>query len=246
MFEGKTVLVTGGTKGVGRAIASRFDELGASITVAARSTVDDLPPNWHFVAGDLRDAEQATRVVDEAVRRHGRLDVVINNAGGTPPSDSATVSPRFTLRIIELNLLSAMYVAQRANHHLQASGGGSIINIASVTALRPAPTVAAYGAAKAGLLNYTATVGQEWAPTVRVNAVTPGLITTELSELHYGGAESVARIEQAIPMKRMASVHDVAEACVYLASPAAAYLTGANIILDGGGDIPNFLLLGDA
>ncbi len=245
-FSDRVVLVTGGTKGVGRGIASAFETAGATIAVAARSAPDDLPDSWVFEAGDLRDGEQAAGVVDRVVERCGRLDVVVNNAGGSPPADTATVPPRFTLRIVELNLLSAIYVAQRANHHMQEGDGGSIVNIGSVTSERPAPTVAAYGAAKAGLVNYTATTGQEWAPKVRVNCVTPGLIRTEQSELHYGDAESMARIEATIPMGRMATPDDIANACMFLASPGAAYITGANLILDGGGDTPAFLRAGDS
>lgn len=240
-FTDQVVLVTGGTKGVGRGIASAFAVAGATVAVAARSPTDDLPGDWAFEAGDLRDGEEATQLVDRVVERCGRLDVVVNNAGGSPPADTATASPRFSLRIVELNLLSAIYVSQRANHHMQAGAGGSIVNIGSVTALRPAPTVAAYGAAKAGLVNYTLTAGQEWAPKVRVNCVTPGLIRTEQSELHYGGSESIARIEEAIPMQRMATPDDIAAACMFLSSPMASYVTGSNIVLDGGGDRPDFL-----
>ncbi len=239
-FTGHVVLVTGGTKGIGRGIAESFAAAGATVAVMARSAVDDLPADWLFEAADLRDGDAAAAAVDAIVERAGRLDVVVNNAGGAPPADTATASPRFSQRVIDLNLLSAMYVAQRANQHMQADGG-SIINISSVTSLRPAPTVAAYGAAKAGLLNFTLTVGQEWAPTVRVNAITPGMVFTNQSELHYGGAESVAAIEAEIPMQRMARPDDIGNACLFLASPAAAYVTGANIVIDGGGDIPMFL-----
>jgi NAD(P)-dependent dehydrogenase (short-subunit alcohol dehydrogenase family) len=240
-LTGRTVLVTGGTKGVGRGIATAFTEAGATVAVAARSTVDDLPGDWVFEAGDLRDGDAAAALVDRVVDRCGWLDIVVNNVGGSPPADTATVSSRFSLRIVELNLLTAIYVSQRANHHMQTGEGGSIVNIGSVTALRPAPTVAAYGAAKAGLLNYTSTAGQEWAPKVRVNCVTAGLVRTEQSELHYGDAESIARIESTIPMQRMATPNDIASACIYLSSPMASYVTGANIVLDGGGDRPDFL-----
>lgn len=240
-FTDRVVLVTGGTKGVGRGIADEFAAAGAIVAIAARSSSDDLPAGWVFEAGDLRDGEAATALVDRIVERCGRIDVVVNNAGGSPPADTATAPPRFALRIIELNLLAAMYVSQRANHHMQAGDGGAIVNIGSITALRPAPTVAAYGAAKAGLLNYTMTTGQEWAPKVRVNCVTPGLIRTEQSELHYGGLESIARIESTIPMQRMATPTDIAHSAMFLASPMSTYLTGANIVMDGGGDVPAFL-----
>ncbi len=242
-MQDKVVLVTGATKGVGRGVADMFAEAGATVAVAARTEVK-LPNGWLFEPADIRDGDQAAAMVDRVVERTGRLDVVINNAGGSPPADTSTASARFTQRIVELNLLSAIYVAQRANHHMQPERGGfggSIVNIGSITAMRPAPTVAAYGAAKAGLLNFTQTAGQEWAPHVRVNTVTAGLIRTEQAELHYGDAESIARIEANIPMKRMALPGDVANLCLFLASPMASYLTGANIVLDGGGDIPQFL-----
>ena len=240
-FDGQVVLVTGGTKGAGRGIAERFAQLGATLAISARNSVDDLPGTWAYEAADLRDGEAAFAMVDRVVDRLGRLDVVVNNAGGAPPADTSTASPRFTERVVALNLLAAIYVSQRANEHMQRGDGGAIVNIGSVSANRPAPTAAAYGAAKAGLAAFTATAGQEWAPKVRVNCVTAGLIRTELAELHYGDAESVARVERTIPIGRMASPSDVADACVFFASPLASYVTGANLTLHGGGDRPAFL-----
>ena len=113
---------------------------------------------------------------------------------------------------------------------MQRGDGGTIVNIGSVSANRPAPTAAAYGAAKAGLAAFTATAGQEWAPKVRVNCVTAGLIRTDQADLHYGDEESIAKVEQTIPIGRMASPSDIADACVYFASPLASYVTGANLI----------------
>ena len=240
-FDGTVVLITGGTKGAGRGIAERFAGLGATVAVSARNAVDDLPATWTFEAADLRDGDAAFAMVDRVVERFGRLDVVVNNAGGAPPADTSTASPRFTERIVALNLLSAIYVAQRANEHMQRGDGGTIVNIGSVSANRPAPTAAAYGAAKAGLAAFTATAGQEWAPKVRVNCVTAGLIRTEQADLHYGDEESIAKVEQTIPIGRMASPSDIADACVYFASPLASYVTGANLTLHGGGDRPAFL-----
>jgi NAD(P)-dependent dehydrogenase (short-subunit alcohol dehydrogenase family) len=240
-FDDAFVLVTGGTKGAGRGIAERFASLGATVVVSARNEVDDLPASWAFEAADLRDGDAAFAMVDRVVERFGRLDVVINNAGGAPPADTSTASPRFTERIVALNLLSAIYVAQRANEHMQRGVGGAIVNIGSVSAKRPAPTAAAYGAAKAGLAAFTATAGQEWAPKVRVNCVTAGLIKTEQADVHYGDAESIEKVERTIPIGRMASPADVADACVFFSSSLASYVTGAELLLHGGGDRPAFL-----
>ncbi len=115
-FSDHVVLVTGGTKGLGRGIANAFAAAGATIAVAARSNVDDLPPEWVFAGADLRDGDAAAGMVDLVIEQVGRIDVLINNAGGSPPADTATVSPRFSQRIIELNLLSAIPVSQRTNH----------------------------------------------------------------------------------------------------------------------------------
>jgi NAD(P)-dependent dehydrogenase (short-subunit alcohol dehydrogenase family) len=242
-FTGQVVLVTGGTKGIGHGIASRFEAAGAQVVVCARSAGESpLPPEWGFVAADLRDGEQAWTMVDDVVVRYGHLDVVVNNAGGAPPADTTTATPRFSERIIALNLLAPMYVSQRANHHMQDQmEGGVIINIGSIAAQRPAPTVAAYGAAKAGLASFAVTAAQEWAPKVRVNTITAGLVLTEKAALHYGDDESIARIERTIPAGRMATPADIADACLYLASSAAAYVTGANLVMHGGGDRPAFL-----
>lgn len=241
-LSGKVVLVTGGTKGVGRGIAQRFADAGAVIAVSARSAVDDLAPDWTFHSADLRDGEAAWAMVDDVVERHGRLDVLVNNAGGAPPVDTATASPRFTERIVALNLLSAVYCGQRANHHMQGQdGGGAIVNVSSVTALRPAPSAAAYGAAKAGLVNFTMTAGQEWLPKVRVNAVTCGMIRTEQAHLFYGDEEGIARVGATVPIGRLAVPAEIGDACLYLASPLASYVSGANLVVHGGGDRPPFL-----
>lgn len=244
-YHGRVVLVTGGTKGVGRGIAERFANAGANVVVCARNLVDNLPAGWSFVSADLRDGESAWKMVDDVAQMHGRIDVVVNNAGGSPPADTTTASPRFTERIVALNLLSAIYVSQRANHHMQSGGGGSIINIGSVVSMRPSPTVAAYGAAKAGLTNFTLTSAQEWAPKVRVNCVTVGMVLTEQAQLHYGTESRIAGVADSIPMKRFALPSDVGDACVYLASDAASYVTGANLVLNGGGDRPPFLDIAD-
>jgi NAD(P)-dependent dehydrogenase (short-subunit alcohol dehydrogenase family) len=124
--------------------------------------------------------------------------------------------------------------------------GGSIVNIASISGQRPSPTTAAYGAAKAGLLNLTLSLAMEWGPKVRVNAIVAGLIETESSDLHYGSPEAVRRIGATLPLGRMAVPADIAAAVLYLASPGAAYVSGAQLAVHGGGERPGFLALADA
>jgi len=241
-YAGKVVLVTGGTKGVGRGIAARFDDAGATVVVCARKPVDDLPRAWHFLTADVRDAEAATAMVDAAFALEGRLDVLVNNAGGSPPLDTASAGARVTERVVQLNLLASMSCSQAANAHMQRqAAGGAIVNISSVTAARPAPTAAAYGAAKAGLENYTRTTALEWAPRVRVNAVEAGMVRTELSALFYGDEVSIAAVEATIPLGRLAAPSEVGDVCVWLASPLAAYVSGAIIAAHGGGEAPPFL-----
>jgi NAD(P)-dependent dehydrogenase (short-subunit alcohol dehydrogenase family) len=121
------------------------------------------------------------------------------------------------------------------------SEGGVIVNVGSVSGLRPSPGTAAYGAAKAGLVNLTASLAIEWAPKVRVNCVTPGLIATELAELHYGDAAARAEVGSTVPLQRLGTPGDVGSACVFLASDLAAYVSGANLVVHGGGERPAFL-----
>jgi NAD(P)-dependent dehydrogenase (short-subunit alcohol dehydrogenase family) len=166
----------------------------------------------------------------------------VNNAGGSPSADAADASPRFSEAIIRLNLLAPLHVAQAANRVMQQqAGGGSIVNVASVSALRPSPGTAAYGAAKAGLLSLTQSLAVEWAPKVRVNAVSAGLVATDDSLDHYGGTDGLARVAATVPSGRFATPGDVADAVVFLASPLSAYATGANLVLHGGGEWPAFL-----
>jgi NAD(P)-dependent dehydrogenase (short-subunit alcohol dehydrogenase family) len=241
-LDGTVVLVTGGTKGVGRGIAGRFADAGARVAVCARhEPVGGLPDGWRFVPGDLRDPDAAAAAVDAAVEHFGRLDCVVNNAGGSPPADTATASGRFSERIVALNLLAPLYVAQRANHHMQAAGGGTIVNITSVVGLRPAPKAAVYGAAKAGLINLTATLAQEWAPGVRVNAVCCGMVRTEQADLFYGDEDGIARVGATVPLGRLATPEEIGDVAVWLASPLSSYVSGANVVVHGGGDRPPFL-----
>ncbi len=243
-MSGSVVIVTGGTRGIGRGIAARFAEAGADVVICGRTEPEELPDadpgSVSFVAADVTDPEQSQAVVDAAVERHGRLDVLVNNAGGSPPADTATASPRFSAKIIALNLVAPLVLAQQANAVMQESEGGVIINIASVSGTRPSPETAAYGAAKAGLINLTETLAVEFAPKVRVCAVTAGLVVTEQAHLFYGDEEGIAAVGATVPLGRMADPTDIADACLFLASPLARYVSGANLVVHGGGEAPTF------
>lgn len=245
-FTGRVALITGGARGLGRGITLSFLERGAQVVICGRNA-PEIPiasggREAAFIAADVRDAGQVDALISEIKTRFGQLDVAINNAGGAPPADPSTASPRFSESIIKLNLVAPLFVSQAANRIMQEQeSGGSIVNIASVTVLRPAPWTAAYGAAKAGLVNLSQSLAIAWAPKVRVNAIIAGLIRTEQSHLHYGDEEGIRRVEATIPMGRLADPTDIADACLYLSSRLARYVSGAALAVDGGGERPAFL-----
>lgn len=251
-YAGRAVVVTGGTRGIGAGIARAFLAAGADVLVCGRTGPGELPAadgrSAMFAQADVRDAEQAQRLITVAADRFGRVDLVISNAGGSPPAAAATASPGFHAKVIELNLIAPLHVAQAANAVMQDQpGGGSIIMIGSVSGTRPSPGTAAYGAAKAGLHNLAATLAVEWAPRVRVNTVIPGPVATgtPAAGAHFGDADGEAAVGGTIPMGRMATPDDIAAACLFLASPGAAYLTGAGLLVHGGGERPAFLAVTD-
>lgn len=245
-FSNKTVIVTGGGKGVGLGISKSFLEAGANVIICGRSELETLPEangrKAIFIAADVRDVEQVNKVISFALEKFGRLDVLVNNAGGAPYAEAATASPRFSEKIIGLNLIAPLNFSQAANRVMQQQAeGGSIINIASVSATRPSPGTAAYGAAKAGLLNLTMTLAVEWAPKVRVNAAICGMIKTEQAHLHYGDEQSIKAVEATVPLGRLANPEDIGNTCLYLASSLASYVTGSTVTVHGGGEKPAFL-----
>ncbi|HQR02562.1 MAG: SDR family oxidoreductase [Proteobacteria bacterium] len=246
-YSGQVVLVTGGTKGIGKTIAEAFLAAGGTVVVCGRNAPEALPSangrQADFLPLDVKDPEAVQSFFHAFKERYGRLDVLVNNAGGAPPVDSATVSPRFHESIIRLNLIAPLHIAQLANAIMQQQkSGGTIIFMGSIAAHRPSPGVAAYSAAKAGILQLVKALAFEWAPKVRPVSISPGLVRTEETDRLYSGDEAgVQAINATIPLGRMAWPQDIANACLYLASSDAGYISGIDLLVHGGGEKPAYL-----
>lgn len=237
------MLVTGGTKGVGAAITKRFLDAGATVEICGRNTPADYDAETaevKFTALDVRNAEQLESWVKDILERHGHIDVVINNAGGSPFNRFEDGSPRYYSAVTELNFLSAAYLS-RASFEALKESKGNVINITSISARRPSPGTAIYGAAKAAVENLTRSLAAEWAPIVRVNAVSCGLIATDSALTHYGNEEQYANVADTIPRGQLAKPEEIANACLMLASSLSSHITGATLNVDGGGEWPAFL-----
>src|SRR6185436_7807227 len=203
-LSGRAAIVTGGGRGVGRGISEAFLAAGADVVICGRVEPDTIPAYGNhralFTPADVRELEQIEAVAAFAEQRFGRIDVLVNNAGGAPAADAATVSPRFHESILRLNLFAAIHFAQRANRAMQQQEtGGVILSISSVSATRPSPGTAAYGAAKAGIESFTRSVAVEWGPKVRLACVAGGMVETEQSALHYGDADGIAAVGATVP-----------------------------------------------
>ncbi|MGW0363476.1 SDR family oxidoreductase [Streptomyces sp. NPDC002990] len=251
-LEGRVAVVTGGTRGVGAGIARSFLAAGARVVVCARrpppEPVSAGGRKAAFTALDLRDPAAVEEFFGSVARRYGRLDCLVNNAGGTPyrllgggeGETDGVGEVRRHARVVELNLLAPLTASLAAYPWLRRAGG-SVVMIGSVSGTRPSPGTAAYGAAKAGLEHLARSMAVEWAPDVRVNSLVLGMVRTELAHLHYGDEAGVAAVGATVPLGRLAEPSEVGEAAVFLASGRAGYISGASLLVHGGGERPAFL-----
>jgi NAD(P)-dependent dehydrogenase (short-subunit alcohol dehydrogenase family) len=242
-LSGQAVLVTGAGSGIGRAIAARFAEAGASVAVhhhtskdGARAVVDEVAATGgraRAFEADLTREGEPERLVDAVIASFLRLDVLVNNAGSYPLAALLEMSGEQWDEVLAANLKSALACLQAAGRRMAAAGGGAIVNVTSIQAFRPAPELAHYSAAKAGLEMLTRSAAVELGRAgVRVNTVAPGLIWREGIETAW--PDGVARFVARAPLGRLGQPHDVADACLFLASPAARFVTGATLVVDGG------------
>ena len=241
------VLVTGGSRGIGRACCAAFakagwdvafcyarDEAGAAET---RRLIEACGAGALALRCDVRSEAQ----VNEMFSALPGLSALVNNAGVSLFSQLQDTSLAQWREVFAVNCEGAFLCTRAAVPLFLRRGGGAIVNISSVSAHRPSPGTASYGAAKAGVDSLTRSLAVEWAPHVRVNSVVVGPVKTELAEMHYGDSDGIAAVDATVPMGRMADPVDVGHAVSFLASPLARFITGAELLVHGGGERPAFL-----
>lgn len=248
-LDDQVAVVTGAGRGLGAAIAVAFAEAGADVVIAARTRsqleevaaqVAAVGRRAHVVVADLAHPESTAALAAEAVEAFGKLDIVVNNVGGTMPGpllDTSTkdLKDAFTFNVGTAHALTVAAVPLMLEH----SGGGSIINITSTMGRLSGRAFAAYGTAKGALAHYTRLSALDLCPRIRVNAIAPGSILTSALDIVASNDALRDPMEKATPMRRLGDPSDIAAAAVYLASPAGGYLTGKTIEVDGGLTFPN-------
>lgn len=243
-FTDRVAVVTGASRGIGLAIAARIVAEGGRVLITARkpeglqAAVDELgPERASFVAGRADDPEHQVEVFRTVVERYGRLDVLVNNTGINPAFGPLTELDESAARkIMDVNVLAALSWARRAlGAGLGADGAGSIVNIASVAGLHPAPGIAYYGVSKAALIGLTVQLAAELAPAVRVNAIAPAVVKTRFAAALYEADEAAAAANY--PLGRLGEPADIGAAAAFLASSDAAWITGQTLVVDGGSSL---------
>jgi 7-alpha-hydroxysteroid dehydrogenase len=245
-LDGQVALVTGASRGIGAAIATEFARAGADLVLVARGA-DDLERvaaiaraagrSALAVSADLTDVSRMAGLIDDALAEYSRLDVLVNNAGGAAPTPFLETTPEQLDAAFRFNVSAPFALIKRATPHLLASPCGSIVNVSSRMDSLSERGLITYGTVKAALSHMTRLLAAELAPRVRVNGVAPAVVETD--ELRKALDEELRRrVEAATPLGRLASVQDVALTVRWLASPAAAYITGKIIEIDGGAETP--------
>jgi NAD(P)-dependent dehydrogenase (short-subunit alcohol dehydrogenase family) len=243
-LAGRTALVTGAGKGLGRAIALGFAGAGADVVLMARTRADleavareveALGRQALVAVADATDSRQVDAVVEQAVARFGRIDVLAHAAGGSLRKPSVDVTDEEWDGVISANLSSTFKVCRAVGRHMLAQGGGSIINLSSTAGMRGRAGNAPYSAAKAAVINLSRALAMEWAPKgVRVNVLAPGRFLTPLTEAEMSVPEKYAAFVRQVPLGRIGRPEEIQDIAVWLASDASAYVTGSTITLDGG------------
>jgi NAD(P)-dependent dehydrogenase (short-subunit alcohol dehydrogenase family) len=244
-LDGKVALVTGGSKGIGRAIALALAEAGADVSLAARGPedlekaareVEERGRRALAVPTDVTDADQCRVLVERTTSELGTLDVLVNNAGAAPfLSTFESARLEGWEKYFRITFTGAVYCTHAAAPVLLEKGTGSVINVASVAAYIASPGLTYYAAAKAALVNFTKTLAREWAPHgVRVNAIAPGFVETEMNAVAREDPSFHESIRSQIPLGRWGTDQDVAGVARFLASDAASWMTGSVIVIDGG------------
>ena len=249
--DGQVAIVTGAGRGIGAASAVALAEAGADVVVSARTeeqlrdtaaAVEALGRKAHVVVADLNETDQIEALAAAAQEAFGRVDVVVNNVGGTMPRTYLDTSVGFLERAFHFNVSTAHALTTAAVPVMLESGGGSVINIASVVGKVAGRGYLAYGTAKGALIHYTELAAEDLAPKIRMNAIAVGSTATSALDIVMSNDEMRTAIEQATPLRRLGSTDDIAAAVVYLASPAGSYLTGAVLDVHGGLQQPNMRL----
>jgi len=251
-LDDQVAVITGAGRGLGAAIALAFAEAGADVVISSRtqSELDDvaaqvraLGRRAHIVVADLSDTDATAALAQAAVDEFSRLDIVVNNVGGTMPNLLLNTSTKDLRGAFAFNVLTAhALVTAAVPLMLEHSRGGSIINITSTMGRLAGRGFAAYGTAKAALAHYTRLAALDLCPRIRVNAIAPGSILTSALDVVAGNDELRAQLEKATPLRRLGEPAEIAAAALYLASPAGAYLTGKTLEVDGGLNMPNLEL----
>jgi len=240
-LAGRTALVTGSTRGIGRAVAGALATAGARVAVnsreerRAREVAEAIGGDCVGFGADLGHESGPSRLVEATLEALGWLDILVNNAGMAMAADSLELSRGDWQRTLDLDLSAVFFCSREAARHMTARGSGSIVNVSSIQAFTPLARRVAYAAAKAGVVGMTRALAAEWAPAVRVNAVAPGYVATPMvEELVRAGRVDPVAVAARTPMRRMARPEEIAAAVVFLASDAAGYVTGETLMVDGG------------